>query len=236
MCGGGPSQSQKDLAAQQAEFYKTMTAQQTQEFANQSKILDTLKAGWAQTFEAGINQYGFNPAQDAALRTEATQGTAAAYGQAATAVRSAGAARGGDGFIPSGQNAQIDASLAQATAAQESGQQLDITKAGYDLGRQNYLQASNIMGGVAQQYNPTGYISGANQAGTDAYGSAKTNQEMANAASPWNAVSGILGGALTTGINAFTGGIGGTLAKTAMGGGSGGSSSAFDFGGGFSGG
>jgi hypothetical protein len=218
-CGGGPSASQQNLAAQQAAFYQTMTNSYQQTFAGQQAILSNLKSAWAPILAAGPNQYGFSTAEDAALRSQATEGTAGTYAQASRAVNANLAAKGGNGFIPSGGAAQLDSEVAQAAANQQSSENLGITEAGYAQGRANFSQASQVMGGVANTMNPTGYISGTNQAGSDAFSSATTNYNEAQAASPWNAVSGILGGALTTGLNAFTGGIGGSLAKSIMGGG-----------------
>jgi len=219
-CGGGPSQAQQNLANQQAAFYQTMTNSYQQQFAGQTAVLNALQTAWAPILAAGPNQYGFNPAEDSAMRSQATQGTAASYSQASRALNANLAAKGGDGSIPSGETAQLNSQVAQAAANQQSSENLGITEAGYAQGRANFGAASQAMGGVATTMNPTSYISGANQAGSSAYNSAYENQQMANAASPWSAVSGILGGALTTGLDAFTGGIGGSLASGIMGGGS----------------
>ncbi len=217
-CGGGPSQAQQNLANQQAAFYQTMTNSYQQQFAGQTAVLNALQTAWAPILAAGPNQYGFNPAEDSAMRSQATQGTAASYSQASRALNASLAARGGDGFIPSGETAQLNSQVAQAAANQQSSENLGITEAGYAQGRANFGAASQAMGDVSAQMNPASYISGANQAGSSAFSSATTNYNEAQAASPWNAVSGILGGALTTGLDAFTGGIGGSLASSVLGG------------------
>jgi hypothetical protein len=219
-CGGGPSQAQQSLAATQQQFYNTMTQNYAQNFAGQQNILNTLKGAWAPILAAGPGQYGFTPAEDAAMRSAATQGTAANYAAASRAVNANLAAKGGDAFLPSGAATQVNSQVAQAAASQQSSENLGITQAGYAQGLSNFNNASKVMGGVADTLNPAGYLSGTNTAGSDAYTSAYENQQMANAASPWNAVSGILGGALTAGLDAFTGGVGGSLAKGIMGGGS----------------
>jgi hypothetical protein len=232
-CGGGPSQSQQQLAASQQQFYSTLQNSYAQTFAGQQAILSSLKSAWSPILSAGPGQYGFTPAEDSAMRSQVTQSTAGNYAQASRALNEGMAAKGGDAQITSGANAQLDASVAQAAAGQQSAENLGITQAGYAQGLQNFNAASSVLGGVANYMNPTGYISGANQAGSSAFGSATTNYNEAQAASPWNAVSGILGGALGVGLDAFTGGIGGSLASGIMGGGSGGiGSSLFNLGGG----
>jgi hypothetical protein len=217
-CGGGPSASQQQLASAQAAFYSTMTTSYKQTFAGQQAILANLQSAWKPILDAGPGQYGFTPAEDAAMRSQATQGTAANYATAARAVNAGMAAKGGDAFIPSGAAAQMNSEVAQAAANAQSSANLGITEAGYAQGRANFGSASAALLGASQELNPTGYISGTNQAGNDAFSSATTNFDEAQAASPWNAVSGILGGALTAGVDAFTGGVGGSLAKSVMGG------------------
>jgi hypothetical protein len=220
-CGGGPSQQQQQLAAAQQAFYGTMTNSYAQTFAGQQNILTSLQNAWKPILAAGPGQYGFTSAEDAAMRSQATQGTAATYAQASTALNANLAAKGGNGFIPSGENAQLNASVAEAAANQQSSENLGITEAGYAQGRANFNAASAAMGGVAAELNPAGYIAGANQAGNSAYDSAYYNQQMTNAASPLNAIGGILGGALGSGLDAFTGGVGKSLATSVMGGGGG---------------
>jgi len=61
-------------------------------------------------------------------------------------------------------------------------------------------------------YNPNGVAGAANQGGGVANSEANTVAQENNAASPWNLVGGILGGAVGAGLDAFTGGLGGTVA------------------------
>jgi hypothetical protein len=218
-CGGGPSQSQQDIATQQQKFYSTMTSNYGQVFAGQQAILGSLQSAWKPILDAGPGQYGFTPAEDAAMRTQATTGVAQNYKFASQATGNAAATMGGgNSFLPSGANSQIQSQIASAAAGQQSAEQLGITEAGYGVGRQQFDKASAALGGVASMMDPTRYAGAASNAGADAYSSAKINQDMVNAASPWNAVSGILGGALGAGLGAFTGGIGGGLASSLMGG------------------
>lgn len=192
MCGG-PSAQQEDLAAQQAAFYKSMTAQQSQQFANQTSILTSLQKSWQPVLDAGINQYGFSKAEDTAMRTQATDLNTQNYQNAAKAASNRAAIQGGDSYLPSGVQEQIQAGLASDLAGTQSQQQLGITEAGYAQGRQNYEAASSVMSGAAQIYNPQGTANAANTSGSDAYTSAKQNATQSS--QMWAQIGGMVGGA-----------------------------------------
>lgn len=219
MCGG-PSSNEKDIAKGQQDMYKTLNDNYKTTFSGQQNILTSLQSAFSPIMAAGIGQYGFTPAEDAALRTQASAGTAGAYKQAAQATgeRFAGAG-GGNEFLPTGAADKAQREVALAAAGQESSQQLGITTAGYEQGRQNFLTAAGEDQQVAAQLNPIGYAGQSTSAGSSAFSSADTIYQEEQAASPWNIVGGVLGGALQTGIGAFTGGIGMAGASAATGGG-----------------
>ncbi len=198
---GGPSSQQQELAAQQQQFYATMQQDYSTTFAEQQNILAGLNASFQPILAAGINQYGFNQAEDTALRSAATDQTGASYQAADKALNENIAARGGTGFIPSGESAQLNAQNTTAAAQQEASQNLAITEAGYTQGRQNYLAAASTLGGVASAYNPTQYAQTANTSGQDAFSSATTNYNEGN---QWE---GVLGGVLGSVAGAATGGL-----------------------------
>lgn len=220
----GASPAETSIANNQNQFYQQVLSNYNTAFAANQNILNNLTQGWSSTFNAGPNQYGFGAAEDAAMRTQATEGTAAEYNKALTAVDAAIGSTGGGNSpnVTSGANQQMQAETAKAAAAQESNQQLGITQAGYNQGWQKYQAAASALGKTADQYNPTGYGGMANTSGQNAFSMADTVQKENAAASPWNVVSGILGGALGAGLDAFTGGLGGGLASGIMGGGGGG--------------
>jgi hypothetical protein len=220
LCKGATSQeknqqqAEADLAKKQASFFDTMTTSYGQMFAGQNAILSALKTAFQPILEAGPGQYGYTKAEDRALRTQASEGTGASYKMAKQAVAEGQAASGGDAFIPKGATAEVNAQLASTAAAQEAQQQLGITTQGYEIGRQNFGQAASALGGVAGMMNPTGYAGASTGAGSSAAGTGKDAFEMAStiqqqnaAASPWNIVGGVLGGALQTGLGVFTGGL-----------------------------
>lgn len=204
----GATSAQTDLQTKQAAFYDTLTKDYSTQFANQSNILKSLQAAWGPILSAGPSQYGFSSAEDTALRTQATDATATSYQSAKKALHGEFAARsGGDTFLPSGTEAQLDSTIASNAASQVASQNLGITTAGYDRGYNTFLQAANVLGSVAGQYSPTGYAGSASTAGADAGTTASQIQQADAAGSPWGAIGGILGGA----AGAFTGGLGSGL-------------------------
>ncbi len=201
---GGPSAQQQEIAAQQQQFYSTMQQDYSTTFAEQQSILGSLNASFQPILAAGINQYGFNKAEDTALRSAATDQTGASYQAATKALNENIAARGGTGFIPSGESAQLNAQNTTAAAQQEASQNLGITEAGYQQGRNDYLAAASALGGVASAYNPAQYASTANTSGQDAFGSATTNYQEGN---QWEGIlGGALGAAAQVGLGVATGG------------------------------
>jgi hypothetical protein len=190
----GASQSQKDLAAEQANFYKTLTANYATQFANQSAILSSIKDAFGPILPAGIGQYGFTTTEDTAMRTGASDAIAQNFASAQTALNENIASRGGgNAFLPSGATSQLEAGLLGSEATQQASTSNAITQAGYQQGRQNFLTAASVLGGAASQYSPTGYIGGANTAGNNAFDSATTNYKENQSAA--KLVGGILGGA-----------------------------------------
>jgi hypothetical protein len=208
----GASAQQTQLANTQQSFYNTVLQNYNTQFANQSSILSSLTSGWNQIFNAGIGQYGYTPAEDTALRTQASEGTATTYNQALTALNEQLGARGGGNTpgVTSGGDAQLQAEIAKAGAADIANKQLGITESGYNIGRQNYLTAASSLAGVAGQENPLSYGGLGVSAGQSAFGSATQVNKENQAASPWNVIAPILGGA----AGSFLGPIGTSLGSS----------------------
>lgn len=206
MCFGGASQQEKNISDQQAKMFSTLQDNYSTQFKGQTAILKQLSDSAGSIFASGPNQFGFSPAETAALRTQADEGTAASYQKAKQAVgaQMSGIA-GGNQYLPSGTEAGINANIATAAAGDQASKQLGITEAGYAQGRQNYLAASNILGGVAGQMDPLGYAGQAGSAGTSAFGSASKVHEEDMAGQ--QAMMGMLGGALQGGMSFLSGGL-----------------------------
>ncbi|MBS1816212.1 MAG: hypothetical protein JSS87_15180 [Acidobacteria bacterium] len=191
----GASPVQEELAERQKEFGQTLQNDYGSTFANQQNVLGSLNKTLQPIVEAGVGQYGFTNAEDAAMRTQASSGTAQQYQNARRAIGQAQAAQGGGNeFLPTGSNAQVNATLARGAAQQESGQQLGITSKGYKQGRQNFMNAVNAEQGVANTYNPQSFISGAQNGISSAYDMESKNKQLNDAANPWTSVGGLLGG------------------------------------------
>lgn len=219
----GASDAQMDLAKSQKDFADALHNDYNTQFANQSAILGSLNKTLQPIVEAGIGQYGFTNAEDAAMRTQASAGTSATYNAAKRAAgQNMAAAGGGNEFLPTGAKAQTAAQIAQAAAQKESDQQLGITQAGYQQGRQNFANAVAAQQGVASQYNPLGYASGVTSANQSAYNMDEKNNELNNAASPWNAVGGILGGVAGSFLGPIGASIGSKIGTSIAGGATGG--------------
>ena len=214
----GASSQQTALADSQTAFYNQMTQDYSQQFASQNAILSTLQNTLNPIIAAGPNQFGYNQAETNTLNSQAIQGTGLQYANAQKALAENQAAQGGgNALLPSGVNAQQEQQVASAYAGQASNQLLGIQNAGYQQGYNTYESAISQLGSVASEYNPTGYSNSANSSGQAADSEANAVAQANNAASPWNLVGGILGGAASTGLDALTGGLGGA-AGSALGG------------------
>lgn len=223
LCKGADA-SQNNLNASQTQFYNTLSNDYGTQFANQSNILSSLNNALSPTVAAGPNQFGYSTAQTNALNSTAIQGTAQAYNNAQKSLQNQQAAQGGGNMqLPSGVAAQNNATLASSGANQESSQLLGIQNAGYAQGNTNYNNAVSALGGVASQYNPTGYAGSANSAGSSAASEANTIQQENQASSPLSILGGVLGGIGSIAGTALGGPLGGALGKSlgsAFGGGS----------------
>ena len=217
----GASAQQTQEANSYQQFTQALQSDYGQQFANQSSILSTLQNSLNPIVAAGPNQFGFSQQETNALNSQALQGTGQQYANASKALGAQQAAQGGgNSYLPAGAQAAQQASLASASASQASNELLGIQQAGYQQGYNQYQSAIGQLGGVAGMYNPTGYAGSANQGGGVANAEANEVTQLNNAASPWNVVGGILGGAVGAGLDAFTGGLGGSAASALFNGGS----------------
>lgn len=216
----GATQQQNDLADSQTKFYNTLSTDYGTQFANQSAILSSLQKSLQPTVDAGPSQYGYSTGQTNNLNSTAIQGTAQQYQNAQKALQNQQAARGGGNLmLPSGVDAQNNASLAASGANQTSSELLGIQNAGYAQGNQNYTNAINQLGGVAGQYNPNGYAGSATSAGNSAGDTLNTIQKANAASSPWGAIGGLLGGVAGSFAGPFGASIGSKLGSSLGGGG-----------------
>jgi hypothetical protein len=157
--------------------------------------------------EAGVGQQGFTPAELAARNTQAINTTAGNYRNAAQAVGSQLAGRGGGGNgLQSGIDQQIKASLASQAAGNLSNAQNQITAENYATGRQNFFQANAGMNALAGLENPEQFASLGNQANNTAFGEANQIQQQNQALA-----KDIAGGVTSLASNFLLPGLGGAL-------------------------
>lgn len=207
----GASSDETAINQQQQAFQTTLQNDYSQQFANQSNILSSLQNSLSPTVAAGPNQFGYSTAQTNALNSTAIQGAATASKQAQQQVQNQQAiAGGGNQYLPSGVNAQNNASVASNSANNLSNSLLNIQNSGYQQGNANYNNAVAGMGGVAQQYNPTGYAGATTSAGSSALSGASAINQQNTAASPWGTIGGLLGGATSS----LLGGLGSSFGKS----------------------
>lgn len=210
----GASSAQTNLANSQSNFYNTLQTDYSTQFGQQSAILGSLQKTLSPIVNAGPNQFGFSAAQTNNLNSSAIQNTAQGYANASQALKENQAASGGGNtLLPNGAQSAQQGALASSAANNQSNQLLGIQQAGYQQGNANFNNAVGQLGGVAAQYNPTGFSNSATGAGNAAASEQNTITQENNAASPWNLVGGILGGA----ASAFGGGLLGGLGKNLAG-------------------
>jgi hypothetical protein len=203
MCGA--SQEQKNLEKSQASFYDELQKQHAIEFSQNQEILQTLQSTLSPIVNAGPSQTGYSPTELAALNTQATESTAAGYRNAATAEAEANAARGGgNAFLPSAAQEQIQAGLRSSATNQLSTLQNKILTDDYATGRLNFNNAVGELSGVPGAVeNP---LAGLTNATTGAGSAAASEANAINAAS--NSWMGLLGGVASTAVGGLTGGFG----------------------------
>lgn len=216
----GASQQQNDLAASQTQFYNTLQNDTNTSFSGQQNVLSALQNTLNPIVQAGPNQYGFNAAETNNLNSSVINNTATQYQNAARNLGARqGAAGGGNSLLPSGVQSQQQAGLAAAAANQTATGLTGVQQAGYEQGNRQYNNAVGQLGGVAGQYGSgaTSLAGSANNAGSDAGNEINTITQENNAASPWNTIGGLLGGAASAFAGGLTGGLGGAIGKNLFG-------------------
>lgn len=171
--------------------------EQFQKFAgDNSAILSELTQNLTPIQTAGPSQFGFSPAEEAALRTGTAEQLSAANSQVANAVRGSMANKG---TLPSGSENAIIGALAQEGAVKEAEAQSAITTKGYDIGRQNWEFATEgLMKAPGELESP---VTGAGSAATGAASAEeKGAQDITAANQAWMQPVGALLGGVTGGL------------------------------------
>lgn len=194
MCGG-PSQAQQEMQKEEAEFYRTQIEAYHTAYGQFKELQDVLKQQFQPILDRGAGQMGYTPDELTALRTQATEGTAAGFQAAQRGLQQRLAAQGGGTSnvnITGGPAMQLQAELAQATAAEQSRENLGITTAGYDVGREQWMNAVKGTEALAAGWNPNSFSQSTVSAGNAAASEANTIAQQQN--QMWGSVLGALGG------------------------------------------
>jgi hypothetical protein len=207
----GPSSEQKLTEGQQQHLTSLMTADYNQRFGQQSDIINNMMRVYTPIVQAGPDQQGMGANELAALKTQAGEAVGNNYAKAGRSLNNQLAARGGGNeFLPSGADANLRGQLAEAGAAQQSSEDLAITRANYELGRQNWQHATAGLNALVGETNPTAYGQMASSSNQAAFGQATEIQKMENQkeADIAGGITSLAMGAATFGAGAL-GGVGG---------------------------
>jgi hypothetical protein len=201
MCG--PSGAEQNISNEQDSLSSLLSADFSQRWASQTSTLANLNQMLTPISEAGPDQQGFGPQEQAAINTQIGEGVGQNYAKATQALNNTLDARGGNEYLPTGSSAALQGTLASSAANQLSQEQLGATEANYTQGRQNWQTATAGLNALAGEYNP-GQFSGQAQSGFNSSFSManqiqqQTNQEQAD----------IAGGVVSLGMDAATFGAG----------------------------
>ncbi len=191
MCG--PSAEEKGIQSSQIDFMKQLQSENSSVFNQSQGILNQLNGMFSGILAKGPSQEGFAPGEKDILTARNIDTTAQSYDQAKRGLQQTLATQGGGNqFVPSGVNDELQGELAQSAAATKSSNQNQIELEDYETGRQNFFNAAGELGSAAGLLNPTGYAGVANNAGSDA--STTAGRITSEAFAPYGAVIGALGG------------------------------------------
>lgn len=203
---GGASSEDVALQKQSAQQFQALANEQNIMFGNDEAALNTIQHAMTPIVNGGAFQYGFSTPEDQNLQNEImTSGaTATANSVAAQQLRDQQMA-GGASVLPTGAQSANEL-MARELGAQKTASELSREKElGYQVGRENFFNAAKAEGDVASISNPTGFANAATNAGQLNLSANKAVDE-ANA----NSLGAkLLGGVVSGGLTALTGGIGG---------------------------
>lgn len=200
MCG--PTTQEKSEAAAQQQYSERVQNNYNTLFGEQQGQVEALNNVFTPIAEAGPNQTGFSAPELAAYNTQAINTTGANYANAAKALGTQLAGRGGSSGLESGVDQQIKAGLAANAAGTLSNEELGITEANYAQGRQNFAQAAGGLQALAGIENPTGAAGAGTNANSAAFSEANTIEEQQAQKAK------TIGGLIEGGVGALAGGFG----------------------------
>jgi hypothetical protein len=199
----GPSAAQQGLANAQINAYNVATTQSQEQFGVAQELSAPLIAEFEPIVKAGPDQLGESPAESAAINANIinTQSQALKNTMQATGVN-INAEGGGNEFVPQGTNKEIVAALNAQSAGTTAAEQTQALIQNYQLGNQNFWEASQALEGVPSMYGTANQAVGES---TGAGSAAETteNQIAQESFAPISALAS-LGGA-AAGMFSFSG-------------------------------
>jgi hypothetical protein len=197
MCSSG-DQTAANAEKSSAAFQDTLTSAFKTQFGQNQDLYNFLSGSLKSQIN---NPQGYGDQALTAMRTGATDTIASQYQNAQKALQNRQFTAGGEN-LPSGVNAMQTGALAQGQASDTAGAQNNITLQDQNLKQQNYWNAISGLNGVNQGNNAGITAGNANGAGNTTAGlSQAVTSSQAAAMSPFNALIGAAGGALTGGIS-----------------------------------
>lgn len=195
--GKGDSTAQSTEAGQGA-FTNTLQNAFATNNAQQQQQLNFLN----QKLQSSINNpQGYSPSTLAAMRAQANDQVAATNQNVQRSVNNMETTRGGAAALPSGVDAQINASVAQQAAQAGNNAQQNITEQNANLQEQNQQRALGEELGVAQAENPDAMAGEANQGAGEV---SQLSQAVTAANGP--GIGSILGGIAGAGLSGWASG------------------------------
>lgn len=171
----GPTATQTELGQAQLQAYQTAATMTAAQYAQQQAIYGPMVSQFQSIYAKGPNQEGFSQDEENDLNSEAIEGTAENYKNAATAVGEETAAEGGgSSSLPTGGQTELKEQTADSAAANLSNEQEQIKQAGYTQGYSEWEAAGSGLGAIATGENPEGFESNETSAGSAAASTAAT--------------------------------------------------------------
>ena len=206
MCGATGDQEQ--LTQEEMQAYQQGQQMTAEQYGNQQAIYAPMEKQFQSIFAAGPNQAGYSQPELQALDSQALEGTAENYADAAKATNESMASEGGGtNPLPSGAQAQLKAETANSAAQEESKEETGITESDYQQGYNEWQAAGEGLDTIAAGDNPLGYeqaeTGAAGAANTEANDVAEEQNSLVNAAI---GAAGAIGGGFASGYGKAVGG------------------------------
>jgi hypothetical protein len=194
----------QDAESEQLGFMNQMMNVFQAQYGSQKNILDFL----TKTMQPQIaNPTGYQPQDLAAMRTAASNTVSQEYTKARQAAANAVPGSGSKLAGVAGTTLQTQAAIDAAQAGAETQAQTNIDLANAQLREENRRFATSVLSGTAQQYQPLGFASGVENAGSSI---SNLSGAITSAAGPTagQVLGGIAGGAIGAVGNVLSAGFG----------------------------